>query len=189
VTDEGSGPTSPTVSAPADTSHVGPAKVTLTGTDNAGNATSVACPYTVLPLTFNPLPALDSRVSAHRTTSAHRTGTSRSKRAGVYDTVERLTVTHVPANASVTVVCSGKGCPFRVATCRLTRCKRTAGGTVNLGARFKDRRLAIGARVTVTVTSANTIGRAWVLTARGEKPPADRVACLAPGSQTRDESC
>jgi hypothetical protein len=50
VADEpgGSGPLASRVSEPADTSSVGPKTVELTGQDQAGNSTTVSCPYTVL---------------------------------------------------------------------------------------------------------------------------------------------
>jgi hypothetical protein len=47
VTDALSGPAASTVSAPADLSTLGTRTVTVTGSDRAGNMTSVACPYTV----------------------------------------------------------------------------------------------------------------------------------------------
>jgi len=47
VTDDGSGPATSPVSAPADTSAVGARNVSLTGIDNVGNATTASCPYDV----------------------------------------------------------------------------------------------------------------------------------------------
>jgi len=47
VADGLSGPTSATLSAPADVSSAGPKTVSLTGHDVAGNSTGVACPYVV----------------------------------------------------------------------------------------------------------------------------------------------
>jgi len=47
VTDATSGPAQPTVSAAADTASTGVKTVSLTATDNAGNATTVSCSYTV----------------------------------------------------------------------------------------------------------------------------------------------
>lgn len=60
VSDGTSGPAQTPVSAPADVSSgVGSASVTVTGLDNAGNSTSVHCPYTVIKagqtITFAPL--------------------------------------------------------------------------------------------------------------------------------------
>lgn len=48
VTDTGSGPSTPSVSAPADTGSLGSKTVSLTGTDLAGNTTSTDCSYTVV---------------------------------------------------------------------------------------------------------------------------------------------
>jgi hypothetical protein len=47
VTDGLSGPTSATLTAPADVSSAGPKTASLTGHDVAGNSTTVACPYVV----------------------------------------------------------------------------------------------------------------------------------------------
>jgi hypothetical protein len=47
VSDGQSGPLSPTVTADANTSQLGPGSVSLTGYDNVGNATTVSCPYDV----------------------------------------------------------------------------------------------------------------------------------------------
>src|SRR5262249_54133031 len=47
VTDATSGPVTPIVSAPADTSAVGTFSVTLTAADIAGNTATATCPYTV----------------------------------------------------------------------------------------------------------------------------------------------
>jgi hypothetical protein len=47
VTDETSGPAAGAVSAPPDVSSAGPKTVLLTGHDNAGNSSAVACPYVV----------------------------------------------------------------------------------------------------------------------------------------------
>jgi hypothetical protein len=48
VTDTGSGPATPTVSTSVDTSVAGSRTASLTASDNAGNATTVACSYTVV---------------------------------------------------------------------------------------------------------------------------------------------
>jgi hypothetical protein len=55
VTDETSGPTTPTVSATADTTSPGQRTVSLVGVDVAGNQTGISCPYTVTapPLTIS----------------------------------------------------------------------------------------------------------------------------------------
>lgn len=47
VSDSGSGPATPTVKAGVTGSTPGTFEVSLTGSDNAGNTTTVACPYTV----------------------------------------------------------------------------------------------------------------------------------------------
>lgn len=66
VTDTDSGPVEESVSAPADVSAVGEYTVELTGADNAGNETTVECPYTV---TAGPAPSTTT-TSTTTTTAA-----------------------------------------------------------------------------------------------------------------------
>ncbi len=55
VTDTGSGPLSPTVSATIPTTAPGQFTLSLTGSDTVGNTTTVACPYTVTALPVGPV--------------------------------------------------------------------------------------------------------------------------------------
>jgi hypothetical protein len=164
----------------------------ITGTDNAGNTTSVKCPYAVRALAFSPAPTIDWRLAVHKPPPATQPGKPKqaaTKKTAGYDTVERLVVRNVPSSTLVTVSCRGKGCPFRVATCPATRCTRRAGGRIDLTPLFKGRQLLAGAQLTLTVTRANTIGRVWLLTVRESKQPTYRVLCLAPSSRAPGTGC
>ncbi|HZV73274.1 MAG TPA: hypothetical protein VFF79_06130 [Conexibacter sp.] len=184
VADGTSGPAPALVSVPARTTRLGHHSVTLTGADNAGNAATVQCRYTVLPATLRPIPTM-----AWRFSPGHG-----------YGTVRQLVVRRVPAGAAVAVTCRGTGCPFsalrgvRAIACHGTRCRRTkprhAGAyAVDLTPLFAHRRLAVGARLTVSVTRPGTIGRVTLLTVRAGADASHRVACLAPGSSVPGKGC
>jgi hypothetical protein len=173
VNDAVSGPISPTVSIPADTSVIGSRTVLVTGINNAGHSTVQRCPYNVLPLTLSPTPVL---------LWAFTPGPASS-------TVKQLVMTHIPAHAAVNVTCSGAGCPFRTARgvqpkqrCE-KRCRASLGRThtIDLARLFAHGQLVVGTHVTVSVTKPRTIGRTILFTIRAGQDPSDRVACLKPG--------
>lgn len=185
VTDSGSGAAAASVSAPADTSHVGSRTATLTGSDNAGNTASVKCPYTVLALTFKPTPAIDWRFAVHDVAGGKP---APGKSAATYDTVSRLMVTKVPAKADVTLLCRGRSCGFKSVKCTARRCARRITGKVDLARLVGGKRLSPGTRLTIRVTRMNTIGREWTFRIRGAQQPVLSSACLAPGSSS-PEGC
>jgi hypothetical protein len=91
--------------------------------------------------------------------------------------VTRMRVTDAPAQATITVLCRGKRCPFR-------RRERTANvkGSANLKPLFR-RRLRPGVHIEVRVTAANMIGKV----VRYEKikrrqVPSSRRLCLPLGA-------
>lgn len=185
VVDQTSGPVSSPVSSPADTSTFGPKVATLTGANNAGFTLNIECSYTVVPATLDPSPAIAAKFAAN-----HR-----------YTTLRRLVVSDVPAVAAVNVTCGGKACPFASARnitgkkCKAKPCiakKRKARGparSVDLTALFARLRLAVGTRLTVSVTAPNTTGRNWLFTIRAGKDPRDQMSCLAPGSSIPGKGC
>jgi hypothetical protein len=185
VADQTSGPAATQISAAADTSVLGTRATTLTGADQAGNIASVSCPYTVLPLTLRPRPNLNWAFK----TKARRTR------------VDRLLLSHVPAHAAVNLTCSGRGCPFAAATnvsgkrCHGKPCtanassREPARSAVNLTILFAGARIATGAKLTVSVTEANTVGRIWVFTFRARERPTAHAACLMPGSSKPGVGC
>jgi hypothetical protein len=86
----------------------------------------------------------------------------------------RLSVTGVPAGASLVATCTGKGCP------RKKTFNSTRAGTVSLSP-FRTT-LRPGAKITIRVTKPGTTGAVKVLTIRKKKPPLTTTLCLPPGA-------
>jgi hypothetical protein len=174
VSDQISGPVAPVVSAPAITGFaLGRQELSLGGTNNAGLSSVALCPYTVLPLRLRPTPAIESHFAP-------------GPKATV---VSKLEVRRLPARVVVTVACHGDGCPF--AAKRRIGPRRTGkrGATVDLTGLFTKRSIRVGDRLTLSVTTPNTVGRIWSFVARPRKPPSLSVACLAPGSSIPGRGC
>ena len=183
VSDSLSGPASPEASAQALTFALGTFGVTVYGADRAGNIGDVGCTYTVVPAILKPTPVMHWSFSVQ----------------GRYTTVKRLLVTDVAPQAAVNVACTGTGCPFSSARnvsgkeckgrkpCTAKSSKRPH--TIDLAPLFAHVQLAARAQLTVSVTKPNTIGRVWLFTANGQKPPSHRVSCLEPGSTAVGKGC
>jgi hypothetical protein len=91
--------------------------------------------------------------------------------------VEQLRVTGIsPANATVTVLCHGRGCPFR------KRAFKPSGGTANLVSAFRGHVLRSGANVAVLVVAPGTTGRYVSFDTRRGAVPMLKAACSAPGA-------
>lgn len=130
-----------------------------------------------------------------------------------YTTVLTMFATSVPAGASVKVECAGRGCPFgshiarasrsatagaaNSRTCKRRPCapKRTRGakprtGTkVDLAGLFHGRRLAPGARITVSIVKPGAIGKVYIFTIRASRYPTVKRTCVAAGSSTPGRGC
>lgn len=192
VTDATSGPAAAHVSAGAVTSKIGTRVATLTGADQAGNTARIQCRYTVTPIPFSPRPSLTAAFVA-----------GGGKRKAVRTTsVHKLTLRNVASQATVTISCTGQGCPFKTARnvtgklchrgkpCTATRSqKRGNHRTLNLAPLFSASRLAAGDRLEVSVTKANMIGRVWLYTFRSGRRPSQTVTCLTPGSSVPGKGC
>jgi hypothetical protein len=176
VKDATSGPLSSVVYAPASVRTIGAKQARLTGYDNAGNATTVSCPY---------------RVLGHLTSWMDWTFDHYSR----YTTVTQLDAERVPIGAVIRLACRGRGCPFvarsiRVAkrSCRGKRCatSSTSGSstsrTVDLARLLAHRHLAPRTRLVVSITKTNLFGAMWTFTIRPARDPSNTKACLVPGS-------
>ncbi|MDA0185082.1 putative metal-binding motif-containing protein [Solirubrobacter phytolaccae] len=81
--------------------------------------------------------------------------------------VNRLRVRELPANATVELRCSGKGCPFTSRTLSVPKGKTS----LDLLARVKRAKLRPGARLTLRITAPGTVGKALRFTIRAGKTP------------------
>jgi len=185
VSDSISGSVTPVVSARVKTTRSGSFTIALEGFNQAGTSAYAYCAYTVLPMTFKPAPDFGYALLSGRR----------------YATVRRLVVVRVAATAAVNLVCRGSGCPFKAARnvtgklCAGRPCvaKRRAGHgsvrTIALTPLLAGHRLSPTARLTVSVTAPNTVGRVWQLTLRRGKAPSLSADCLEPGSVTPGKGC
>jgi len=137
-----------------------------------------------------PFPRIEARLT-------WRFGWSRN-----YTLVRSLVVHSIPAGAHVEVACYGHGCPFpatrTVASLVRTRChgRRSCGKqpvrraqSVNIGAIFKDRHLAVRARIVVSVLRSGWIGKEFAFRMRANREPASKISCVYPQSPGPREAC
>jgi hypothetical protein len=101
-----------------------------------------------------------------------------------YGLLQRLVVNNVPAGATVTITCRGKGCPF--ASRRFTR-KRA--GKVPATKFFAKRHLALGTVLQVRITQRGAIGRVVTFRLRKRAVPKPLVQCLPVGSSRPRARC
>jgi len=98
---------------------------------------------------------------------------------GTRTQVRTLRLTSIaPSNATVTVICRGRGCPFKA------RQARPKNARVDLTGLFRGRRLRSGANVDLVLSAPTAIGRIWSFSIRTNAIPDLRPACTAPGSHT-----
>jgi hypothetical protein len=101
-----------------------------------------------------------------------------------YTMIDTLTVQSVPRGATVTLRCTGTGCPFARRRLTVTRATRS----LVLGRLLANRRLGVGAVVEVHVTRAATIGKVRRFVIRRRARPTAATLCLRPGA-TRPAAC
>ena len=80
-----------------------------------------------------------------------------------YTVLRQLVLKRVPAGATITVTCKGRRAPPG-------RCEAHGRGTVKL-AKFANRKLRAGTRLTIQVTKPGFIGKRFVITIRRNKAP------------------
>jgi len=90
-----------------------------------------------------------------------------------------LNLRQVRAGSTLRMTCSGKGCPFRTKTRKLTRNRRKQV----IANPLRNARLRPGARFEVRVTKPATIGPVTRYTVRLRKPPKRADLCIAPGAK------
>jgi hypothetical protein len=109
-----------------------------------------------------------------------------------YTQVAALTVTDVQPGLTISVRCSGTGCPKhryvdtikRAACGKHDRCKN-----VNLAKHFGGRKLDVGARVTVRLTHPGWLGKYYAFVVRHGRQPTIDTACLAVGEAQPGAGC
>jgi hypothetical protein len=181
VTDGTSGAESQTVAVPATTSTPGTKIARLTGSDNAGNSTTIRCPYVVLGQ-INP-----GLIWAF-------------KPAGPITQVVSLVAGHIPRQATIRILCRGGGCrsasqtirPKNKPVCRHRGCRRHRARdetSVDLTTLFDGWNLRVGTVLEVAIGERDTIGRGFVFTIRDGRRPSEVVGCLAPGSLVPNRGC
>ena len=181
VRDVTSGPASQTVAVPAATSTPGTKIARLTGSDNAGNTTTVKCPYQVL-----------GQINPSLTWTF--------KFQGATTHVQSLVAGHLPPRATIRVLCHGAGCrsasrtvrPANKPTCRHNSCrrKRTRNETtLDLTKLFQGWSLHAGTVLEIAINERDTIGRGFVFTMRNGRGPSELAGCLAPRSLVPNHGC
>jgi hypothetical protein len=97
-----------------------------------------------------------------------------------YDVFTDLFVRHAAKGSTITVACSGHGCPFKA---KHRHVKRNAA-KVSLRTLLRGAKLRTGVRVRVSVTRKRTVGIQTTLTIRAhEAPPGRKDLCLVPGAK------
>ena len=109
-----------------------------------------------------------------------------------YTRVTTLAVTGVQPGLTISVDCSGGGCPKHRYVDTVTRAacgKRDVCKDVNLARRFTGRKLGVGAALTVRLTHPGWLGKYYSFVVRhGRKPKID-TACLAVGRAKPGAGC
>jgi hypothetical protein len=93
-------------------------------------------------------------------------------------------IVRAPIGATITVKCRGRGCPLRRQT-RLAKANPKSAGAptrVIRLRRLERRRLHKGARITVMVRRAGSIGKYSLFKVRRGRPPKRTDSCIAPGA-------
>ena len=90
-----------------------------------------------------------------------------------------LQVKNVPLGSTVTVTCTGKGCPSGLKGKGFV--KRNAFGTVTL-AKFIKKALRAGNKITVVVAKPGAISAVKIVTLRASKKPLIATRCQPPGA-------
>jgi hypothetical protein len=100
--------------------------------------------------------------------------------------------------ATVTIHCTGRGCPYasradavvKPKPCTSTRKHACpAPGTIDLEPSFRHHNLRVHAQVTITVTQKRYVGKYYRFTMRARRQPSVKISCLAVGSRKPGVGC
>jgi hypothetical protein len=115
-----------------------------------------------------------------------------------YTKVLALLINGLGSGMTVAVGCRGHGCPFAKRSAAVAagqqcqhgkKTKCTPQGTLNLAPGFLGRRLIVGARISVEITSPGGIGKYYGFTIRARQGPMIDISCLAPGATVPGRNC
>jgi Bacterial Ig-like domain (group 3) len=109
-----------------------------------------------------------------------------------YTRVTTLAVTAVAPGLTISVGCSGSGCPRHRYVDTVTRAACGKHGTcknVNLARRFHGRKLGVGATLTVRLTHPGWLGKYYSFVVRHGRKPKIATACLAVGETRPGAGC
>lgn len=115
-----------------------------------------------------------------------------------YTVVRSLVLNGAPSGASISVVCSGAGCPFtslRLKTDKQPKCSSRAhrpcrsGSSLVLTPGLARRQLHRGAKLSVLIARRGWIGKYYSFRMRSSTGPVIKISCLAPGSTRPGAGC
>ena len=109
-----------------------------------------------------------------------------------YTRVSTLTVTGVQPGLTISVGCSGAGCPKHRYVDTVTRAacgKHDTCSNINLGKRFAHHKLGVGATLTVRLTHSGWLGKYYAFVVRRGRKPTIDTACLAVGQTKPGAGC
>jgi hypothetical protein len=102
-----------------------------------------------------------------------------------FTSISALVLHGAVPRSTLTMHCSGRGCPFRSRRLHITH----AAGTVNLDRGLRGRHLGIHARLVITITRPRFVGKYYRFTIRSRKAPKIVIDCLALGSHKPGARC
>ncbi len=114
-----------------------------------------------------------------------------------YTRVLSLVINGASVHESVVIRCHGRGCPFARRAPRITETRRCGAkgkktcrfnGTLALIG-FRGHSLHPGAKITISITRAEWIGKYYEFKIRAGHGPHVQIGCLAPGAQLPGGAC
>jgi streptogramin lyase len=200
--------------APADVDHTLRAVVTATNLAGTAQATSFATGVLVAAAAIPEGQTPPAAVSSFPTLSpgstsapAPRPSRLKAKLRWEVEYSKRFTrfvelaLRNAPTSGVARIRCDGGGCPFAKRTlelgakripCRLVACLRrrlAVRNVYDVTKLFSHSRLSPGARLTITITSPGSLGKAFRVLTRSNREPTETIRCLAPGSVDKVVPC
>jgi hypothetical protein len=102
-----------------------------------------------------------------------------------YTNIDALVLHRALEGSTLTMRCTGKGCPFASRTVAI----RHSAQTVNLEHGFQGRRLGVRATLVITITRPSYIGKYYRFAIRARQEPKILISCLALGSDRPGVGC